>query len=375
MSWKRPRSPVTIHVGPAARGRGADPRGDQAVDPVGAAVAEEEHLGRRRRQERLLVADRHARGRVDEVAVARRAAPSAACSARLGRLARAPSSSACDRRRRRAARRRARPPATRSRPSPRGARRARRPAARGSARTIVSARSGAARSSRSAGSTTTWRSAAERRQPLAQRLAGRHVAEAEHRSGASAGGRSAGDRVVGARRRASRSWRPEAQLRGRLGEDRVARAARRARRPARRARVELAAGDDQAPRRGRRPARRARRAAPRRRGGGAGGDGGQRPLAAALERERRGRGHVAGARLGAERVAPGDVEVDRARARLAARRREGPAGDRAEVEQAGVVGLVGADLAEPAHRGRRRASAGRSSARRRSRAAPAGGRR
>ncbi len=54
----------------AARCRGADPGGDQAVDAVGAAVAEEEGVGVARRQERLLVADRHARGGVDEVAVA-----------------------------------------------------------------------------------------------------------------------------------------------------------------------------------------------------------------------------------------------------------------------------------------------------------------
>ena len=55
---------------PAAGVGGADPGGDQAVDAVGAAVAEEEGVGLARRQERLLVADRHARGRVDEVAVA-----------------------------------------------------------------------------------------------------------------------------------------------------------------------------------------------------------------------------------------------------------------------------------------------------------------
>ena len=53
---------------------------------------------------------------------------------------------------------------------------------------------------------------------------------------------------------------------------------------------------------------------------------------------------------GAERLAPGQVQVDRAGADLAARPRQRPAGDRAHVEEARVVGLVGADFAEPAHR-------------------------
>ena len=54
---------------PAGRVAGADSGGDQAVEAVGAAVAEEQGVGVDRRQERLLVADRHARGGVDEVAV------------------------------------------------------------------------------------------------------------------------------------------------------------------------------------------------------------------------------------------------------------------------------------------------------------------
>ncbi len=49
---------------------GADPGGEEAVDAVGAAVAEEEGVGLDWGQEGLLVADRHARGGVDEVAVA-----------------------------------------------------------------------------------------------------------------------------------------------------------------------------------------------------------------------------------------------------------------------------------------------------------------
>src|SRR4051794_25749399 len=53
----------------AARLGRADARGDEAIDAVGAAVAEEEGVGFARRQEGLLVADRHARGGIDEVAV------------------------------------------------------------------------------------------------------------------------------------------------------------------------------------------------------------------------------------------------------------------------------------------------------------------
>ena len=77
---------------------------------------------------------------------------------------------------------------------------------------------------------------------------------------------------------------------------------------------------------------------------------GQRPPVAPLERERVGRGDRALDRDRRQRLAPGEVEVDRARARLAAGGGEGPAGDRAVVEEPVVVGLVGADFAEPAHR-------------------------
>ena len=54
---------------------------------------------------------------------------------------------------------------------------------------------------------------------------------------------------------------------------------------------------------------------------------------------------------GAERVTPGKVEVHGPRPGLAARRGVGAAGDRAEVQEPGVVGLVGSDVAEPARRG------------------------
>ena len=81
------------------------------------------------------------------------------------------------------------------------------------------------------------------------------------------------------------------------------------------------------------------------------GDGGQRPLAvAAVQRQRVGRGDRALDRDRGERLAPGQVQVDRAGADLAARPGQRPAGDRAHVQEARVVGLVGADFAEPAHR-------------------------
>ena len=54
--------------------------------------------------------------------------------------------------------------------------------------------------------------------------------------------------------------------------------------------------------------------------------------------------------IGASGSRKGEVEVDRAGADLAARPRQRPAGDRAQVQEAGVVGVVGADFAEPADR-------------------------
>ena len=78
---------------------------------------------------------------------------------------------------------------------------------------------------------------------------------------------------------------------------------------------------------------------------------GQRPPFAALECQRVGRGHRSLDRGRRQRLAPGQVEVDGAWAGLAAGRRQRPAGDRAVVEQAVVVGRMGADFAEPAHRG------------------------
>ena len=66
---EQPEVPGDDRGRPAARVGGADPGGDEPVDPVGAAVAEEEDVGLAGAEERLLIADRH-RGRgVDEVAV------------------------------------------------------------------------------------------------------------------------------------------------------------------------------------------------------------------------------------------------------------------------------------------------------------------
>ena len=78
---------------------GADPGGDEAVDAVGAAVAEEEGVGVAGGEEGLLVADRHARGGVDEVAVARgrrrgRGAGAGSVSSSRRRRARPPSAAA-----------------------------------------------------------------------------------------------------------------------------------------------------------------------------------------------------------------------------------------------------------------------------------------
>ena len=140
-----------------------------------------------------------------------------------------------------------------------------------------------------------------------------------------------------------------AQLRGRLGEDREAGDAGEVGERLAQLGVELAAGDDH-------PGDRVADVAGHlleQEGGGLEvdpGHRGQRPPVAALQRQRVGRGHRALDRDRRQRLAPGKVEVDRARAGLAARRGQRPAGDRAVVEQPVVVGLVGPDFAEPAHR-------------------------
>ena len=296
MSWKRPRSPVTIQVGRPVARRGADPRGDQAVDPVRAAVGEEQHVGVAARQERLLVADRHARRGVDEVAVGVGAAerPLEAGLGRLGRARRAPPRSPPPQRL----------PASSQRSAQPGSAAARRVAsasavasAAGSARTIAPAmRVGSFQPW--AGSTTSCAASGSVGEPLAQRLAGRHLAEAQDQVGRE---RARAARGRSARRRrspATRSWGPKRSCE--VGSARIGKpgGARQARRSAPRRRVAIRPATI-SPRRGSREPLGERVDQRRRRGDGAGGTVGQRPLAAALERQRRGRGDVAGPRLAA----------------------------------------------------------------------------
>ena len=215
MSCSRPRSPVTIVVGrPLARG-GADPRGDQAVDPVGAAVAEEAGVGLGRRAgtppgrgsacSRPCRRGRRRGGR----------APSARCSAGLG-----------ERRRRRPARRRSPPRAARSASIQASAVLAvAAPDARRPARGELG-RVGAQQRRRAAARLVP---AAERvddelvgaggREPGAQRLAGRHLAEAQDEVGPHALGEAPRRAAAGRRRR------PRASGRG--GRSAAARSARR----------------------------------------------------------------------------------------------------------------------------------------------------
>ena len=144
--------------------------------------------------------------------------------------------------------------------------------------------------------------------------------------------------------------RPTAQLRGRLGQDREAGDAGEMGERLTQLGIELAPGDDHAGDRitdvaGDLVEQEARglEVDP--------GDRGQRPPLAPRQRQRVGRGDRALDRDRGQRLTPGQVEMDGTGPRLPARRPQRPAGDRAVVEQSLVVGLVGADLAEPAHRG------------------------
>ena len=217
MSWRRPRSPVTIVVGRPLACGGADPGGDQAVDAVGAAVAEEEGVGRRRRRGRppgrgSACSRRCRRGR-------RRGGRRRARRCRAGSVIGpspaelAPSIAACARRaRRRASARGVR--RGRSRLQPRrpargqlgrvGAQDRRRPAGR-----LVPAAAGVDDDLVGAAG----------RQPGAQRLAGRHLAEAQDEVGHDRAGRSA------RRAAAGRRWRSRASGRG--ARSAAARSARR----------------------------------------------------------------------------------------------------------------------------------------------------
>ena len=260
MSWRRPRSPVTIVVGRPLACGGADPGGDEAVDAVGAAVAEEEDVGRRRRAGRP-----PGRG------------------------------SACSRRCRRGRRRGGRAPSARCRP---GSVRASRPSqlgldrlarrtlgvepGRSGARGSLAAeprrparrqlgRVGAQQRRRPAGRLVP---AAERvdddlvgagvGEPGAQRLAGRHLAEAQDQVGVDAARELlvAQQEVVGGDD-VGAVVRAAAQLRGRLGEDREAGGAGEVGERLAQLGVELAAGDDHSGAAPRRCARRPRRAGTR----------------------------------------------------------------------------------------------------------------
>ena len=192
---------------------------------------------------------------------------------------------------------------------------------------------------------------AGRRQPGAQWLARRHLAEAQDQVGHDRPGEALvpQQQVVGGDDMGTVVG-PAAQLRGRLGEDRKAGDAGEVGERLAQLGVELAAGDDDS------------------------GDGvadvsgdlvqqegrglevdlrhrSQRPPVATIQRQRVGRGHrpLGGNRR--KRLAPGEVEVNRAGPRLAAGRRERAAGDRAVVQEPVVIRRVGSDFAEPAHRG------------------------
>jgi hypothetical protein len=200
-------------------------------------------------------------------------------------------------------------------------------------------------------------------EPRAKRLAGRHLAEPDDQV---RGERQRRNVVAGNRRAGCRSCRPardgvvgaddevavvrsEAKLRGRLGDDREPEQACECSDRLGVCAGGHPAGDDQ-PVRG--VANQLGEAVELGRAGRTRSlrDLGQRPRAAAPQRQRRARGYVAPARLGPERVAPGAVEVHGAGPRVAGGGRVGAAGDRPVMEQPGVVGLLGSDLAKPPHR-------------------------
>ena len=354
MSWSRPRSPVTIVVGRPLAWAAPMPGRDEAVDAVGAAVAEEEDVGRRRWRGTPPGRGSACSRRCRPVAVAW-AAPSAAVQAGLGDSAH------------------------RLRRAPRPARRRRRlrcrlggdPALRAAAVSFASAPPSRrrARSGRRAGSpppdcvgsfqppsgrSTICSAPLAASQARSGLLVG-IVAEAEDEVGDDRAGEVlvAQQQVVGGDD-GERSCGPQRSCE--VGSARIGKPATRARW----ASGSRSSGSSW------RPATitpaiaspmwaghlveqegRGLEVDPRHRG--------QRPAVAALQRERVGRRDRALDRDRRQRLAPGQVEVDGPGPDLAARRRQRPAGDRAVVEQPVVVGLVGADFAEPAHRRRRRA--------------------
>ena len=191
---------------------------------------------------------------------------------------------------------------------------------------------------------------AARLEPLAQRLRGRQLAEAQHqlRHGVARPVLVAQQRVVGGDD-VGAVVGAEAHLRGRLGEDREAGGAREVGEGLTQLGVGLATGDDHARDRVADVARdlvedeagRLEVDARHRR---------ERASAfTAVERERVGRGNRALDRDRCQRLAPGEVEVDRAGADLTACPGQRARRHRAHVEEARVVGVVRPDFAEPAH--------------------------
>ena len=316
-SCRRPRSPVTITVGRPLAAAAPIPDETSPSMPFAPRLARKSTSAsppdRKASWSRIGMLD----AGVDEVAVLvePRRAPAAGRARSAPRAASSPASIA------------SRAPASAVEPGSRPARvrRRRRPtrpataaaSAPAGARTIAPAiRLGSFQPCR--GSTTSWCSAVELGQPGAQRLAGRQLAEAQRR------GRGAGHPA--ARGRSARRPRStsaavvgaEAQLRGGLGQDRKAGRAREAGDRLARPRVGQPAGDDHA---ARRAARRARRPRRRARAPAVPGAGGTVVSGRPSARPSQASGAVAvtspSARLGPERVAPGDVQVHRPGPRVA----------------------------------------------------------
>ena len=220
MSWASATSPISSTTGPCAAAAHAERGRDRAVDPVRAAVGEHARRRLAGREERLDVAHRH-RGGDDERRLGRqRATPSSAAT--RGSLSSAGASAAAIALRGRAVGARASRRATRAR-GRRGAVRERVERRRGSAATIV-ATAPAGSCHAASGSNATCSASSSAVQPLAQRLGGRQVADAQHEVGRVRGGPVgvAQQRVVvGDRGRAA------ARAGQRVGEQRHRRPARR----------------------------------------------------------------------------------------------------------------------------------------------------
>ena len=346
-SWSRPRSPVTIVVGRPLAWAAPMPEEIRPSMPLAPRLQRKSASVSAAAQERLLVADRHARGGVDEVAVAVGGSPRARCRAgsEIGAGARRARPRA---RPARPARRRAsvsgapRGPSPAAPPSPTPARSGRRA---GSPRRGCSARS----SRRRGRPRFRWRRSPPARPAAACWSASRRSAG---RGRGRPSGRSARRAAAGRRRRRRGSGRGGPQRSCEVGSARIGKPETRARwasgsrssgsswRPAT---MTPAIASPMC------PATSSSRKAE-----------GSRSIRVTAVSGRPSRPSSASGSVavtapstgtGASGSRQGEVEVDRAGPRLAARRRQRPAGDRAVVEQPVVVGRVGADFAEPADRG------------------------